>query len=166
MASSKGDLMTFIVLFVGAIIAIVMLSASADQVSLQTSTIIITNSTVTGPAVNSTLDLTGRELLTTVEIYNATNVSQSLRGVGGVALQSGSTSGGVLTVQLLINDTSSNFASQSINISYTANPNGFLPTAADRSIMNLVIIFGALAALVFVIVMLFQSESMKELLKR
>ena len=152
-------------IFVGTIIAATLIATIGDSIFTQTNTIAVTNNTVTAAAVNTTLDVSGRELLTTIEIYNATNVTDSLVGLGGL-LQTGTATDGLLSVQLILNDTASAFAGESVNISYTANPDGFLSDGGARSIANLILIFAALAILVFTIVVIFQNENFRRLLNR
>ncbi len=152
-------------IFVGTIIAATLIATISDSIFTQTNTIAVTNNTVTAAAVNTTLDVSGRELLTTIEIYNATNVTDTLVGLGG-SLQTGTGTSGLLSVQLILNDTASAFAGESVNISYTANPDGFLSDGGARSIANLILIFAALAILVFTVVVIFQNENFRRLLNR
>ena len=161
----EGDGKAILSIFIGAIIAVVCLGTIADSIYTQTNTFTNANETVTAPVVNGTLDLTGRELVTQVEIYNNTNISQSLIGSGG-SLQTGTATSGTRTVQLAIDDNAVAFAGLSVNVSYIYNPEGYLSLGGARSIQSLILIIGALAILIFVIVVLIKSGSLGILIKR
>lgn len=164
MTSFKSDGKAILIVTIGALIAIAFLATIADSIFEQTNTIAFTNVTVTSAAVNTTLDVTGRQLLTTVQIYNSSNFTDSLVNSGG-SLQTGAGSSGLLSVQLLLNDTASAYAGKTINISYTANPDGYLSLGSSRSIANLIIIFGSLAVLIFVIIVFIMNGSMGKLIR-
>lgn len=151
---NKSDTVVFIMIFIGVIIAINFLVPISDQIALNSRTITITNNTVTAPEVNETLDLIGRELINSIEIYNASNLTP---GITGAFLSTKLGSAGLLTVQLTLNDSAATFAGQDINVSYTANPDGYLSSGATRSINNLNILFGALAILILILVMLIKD---------
>ena len=152
-----------IVLFIGAIIAVTFMSPIGDIIFGTTNTITITNQTVTGATVNTTLDIRGREILTTVAIINETNATDSLVNEGG-SLQTGTGSDGLLSVQLLLNDTAADFAGLGVNVSYTANPDGYISNSGGRSITQIILIIAALAIVVFTIVM-FWKGGIQELFK-
>jgi len=161
MADFKTDGKTIFTIFVGAIIAATLIVAIADQVNLTTSTFRVDNVTVTAPAVNATLDLTGRELISRLGITNESqpNLTNQL------TLQTGTGTTGLRSVQLTINDTSSNYAGVSVNVSYTYNPDGYVSDPGGRSITLLITLFAALAILIFVIVVLFQG-TLKAIIER
>ncbi len=165
MTSFKSDGKAILIVTIGALIAIAFLATIADSIFEQTNTITFTNVTVTGAAVNTTLDLTGRQILTTVHIYNSSNFTESLVNSGG-SLQTGVGSNGLLSVQLLLNDTGSPYAGETINISYTANPDGYLSDTSSRAIALLIVIFGSLGVLIFVIVVFIRDGSMGRLIGR
>lgn len=164
MSSLKSDGKTLLIIFIGAIIAATLIASIADQVVGVTTTITVTNATVTAAVVNTTLDVRGRTLLTTVNIINASNETDTLIDLGG-SLQTGTGSNGLRSVQLILNDTASDFAGEDVNISYTADPDGYIPTASGRSITILITLFAALATLIFVIVVLLKHGSMGDLIK-
>lgn len=160
--SSDGKMIFSI--FIGAIITIVFLSSIADSVNLQTNTRSVANETVTSGAVNVSVDVTGRDLIGLAVIKNATNSTAiDLEGTG-VNVITG-INNGIQTVQLIVNDTGSNFAGQPLNLSYTYNPDGFVTDSGARSIVLLIVIFGALAIVVTVIAFLFRG-SLANLLTR
>jgi len=159
---SKMNIAFIVMIFVGAIVAATIIVNIADQTNLLTNTFPATNTTVTVPAVNATTDLTGRELLTEIEIVNATGANNT--DIVGLFLRTGTGTNGLRSVQLVANDTASGIVGVSVNTSYTYNPDGFVSTAGGRSITNLIPLFAALAIVIFIIVMLFKSEAMINLL--
>ncbi len=164
MAITDGDFKAIMLVFIGGIVAIVILASVADTIFPQTNTLAVINTTVTGAAVNTTLDLQGRELLTTQEIHNSTNATDNLFDEGA-SLQTGTGTNGLLTVQLILNDTAAAYVGRPIDVSYTFNPDGYISNSGGRSINNLIPIFAALAILVFVIVMFIKFGSMGTLIR-
>ncbi len=163
MVSLDTDGKAIFIVFLGAIIAATLLATIATSTIGETTTITITNASVTSAAVNATLDVRGRQLLTTVAIINTSGTD--LTGVGA-SLQTGTGSNGLLSVQLLLNDTASSHAAKAINISYTANPDGYISDTGGRAITNLIPLFAALAILVFVIVVFIKNGSLGKLMGR
>ena len=165
MATIKGDGKTLIMIFVGLIMAIVLLISISDQTFLLTNEITVTNATVTVSATSNLTDINGRTLVTGIEIYNATNASHAaaddLLARTNITFVTNLGSTGLQTVQLQVANVQGNtiWFGQNVNVSYTAEPDGFLPSTADRSIILLVVLFGALATLIFVIVMLLKNDT-------
>ena len=116
---SKTSIIFILIVFIGAVIAATLISSIANQTNLLTNTFTVNNDTVNVPsAVNSTLDLTGRDLVTEVEINNATdNAAGNNTAIVGLFLQRGFGSGGLLSVQLVANDTASGILGNSVNVS-------------------------------------------------
>lgn len=166
MTELKADGKMIFTIFIGAIIAIVFLSTIGDSIFTQTNTFTNINETVTGPAINGTVDLVGRELATSLSVINGSNASSADLLAQGIALQTGVGSNGLLTVQLSLNDSGSEYVGQPINVSYIYNPQGYVSDGGARSITSLILIFGALAILIFVVVVLFQTGSLSKLLGR
>jgi len=164
----KMDGKAILIIFIGTIIAITFLSTYSDSIFSQTNTISFANSTQIAPASNTSVDITGRTLLGVGDVRNATNSSGiDLTGSGGVFLRTAlSSTTGLSTVQLVVNDTGIAFAGEPINMTYNAEPDGYLPLASSRTIISLVILFGALAILVFTIVVLIQRGSWKRFIGR
>ncbi len=166
MATLKGDAVMFIVLFVGAIVAIVFLSTISDSVFSQTNAITISNNTVTPSTVgNGTTALLGREFLSGGIVTNSSNAL--ILSPLNYSVNTTTGSNGLLTVTLIRYDGSLSDpnATGAVNVSYEANPDGFVGDVT-RNINLLIPLFAALAILVFVIVMLFQpGTSFLELIK-
>ena len=165
MASFNLDGRMIFSIFIGAIITVVLLASIADQVFISTTILTNTNETVTVPAVNGTLDLTGREQRGNITIQNLTNdAGPNLEGQG-LNIITGTGSDGLLSVQLTINDTNASFAGESVNVSYNYNPEGYVSDSGGRNITLLIPILSALAILVTIIVFLWMG-SLKELIKK
>ncbi len=161
MATLKGDGKAILTIFIGVIIAATLIASIATTVTGDTTTISRNNQTVTVPTVNTTLALDGRELLSQISIENSTDGA----AVPGMTLQTAEGSNGLLTVELTVNDTAAAFAATSVNLTYTANPDGYIG-GNSRSIYLLVTLFGALAILVFIVVTLLKPGASLEKLMR
>jgi hypothetical protein len=148
-------------IFIGAIIATVILMSVSDQIFAQTNNIVITNNTVTLPAENQTLELKGRSLVTSIIILNSTEDDITAGYVQGSELGTN----GLLTVFIRSNSTSQDKGELG-NVSYTAIPDGHAVNNSDAGIINLILIFGALGILVFVIVMIFSGSMREFMMKR
>lgn len=162
--SFDGDGKAVFAFFVGAIIAIVFLASIADSVFTQTTTGTEANLSVTVPAINVTTAVNGRDLLdtTTVVISNATNISLVTHGLN---LSDGLV-GGVKTVTLTVNDSAGdNLVGTTVNLTYDYNPDGYIADSGGRSIALLITIFGALAILVFGIVVFVKDGTLGRLLR-
>lgn len=157
----KGDGAAIMAVFIGAIIAATLIANIGDQVNLATSTFDKVNLTVTVGAVNSSTDLDGREVVGTPLITNGSNADISTQ----IPVVTGVGTNGLLTVQIQPNDTSVNFVGQLVNLTYTYNPDGYINNSGGRSITLLILIFAALAIVVFVIVMFIKKGSMGELMR-
>ncbi len=148
--------------FIGAIIALAFMTVIADATFFPTTIGTNTNETVTGLAVNVSLDLTGRDLVT------ATSVTQNDTSaiVTGAILSTGTSSTtGLRSVQLTLNDTASGFVGKTVNVTYTYKPDGYLNDLASRSVLLLVILFAALGVLIFVIATFIKLGSLGELMR-
>lgn len=164
MASFKGDGKAIFMVLIGALIATVFLMTIADENVAQTSNFNANNTTVTAPTVNSSTDLTGRELVGTGEVVNSSGTDV----VGlGVLLRTGTSStSGLRTVQIFTNDTGSHSAGDTVNVTYIYRPDGYHNDAGTRSIVLLITLIAALAIVVFVIVVFAKHGSLSKLLRR
>jgi hypothetical protein len=158
-----GQIGWVIMIFVGLIITASILPEIANEQELITGLFSIVNGTVAVPAaVNSTTELTGRDLVTELNIVNATSVASG--DVVGLTLQQGFESDGLLHVQLFANDTASNILGNNVNVTYTYRQAGFVGNS-NVAVTALITLFAALAMVVFSIVMLFQGP-LRRLLKK
>lgn len=162
MATLKGDGKAFMVMFIGAIIAVVFLTSIADTDVNITSTQTLTNHSFTAGANGTSVDLPGRSVLSVSQVWNETN------GTAGFPLLLTSNNFSVTTtlnssrtgIRFTVLD--ENIESSLKNITYTFEPLGYLDSVGARSVNNLIVIFGALAILVFVVVILFKESSLKD----
>ena len=160
----KSDGKMILMLFIGVIIAVALYSVVADSVA--SGTVVsntFTNVTVTAPAVNTSLALNGRDLVGTGNVWNLTKVISSTT-TDNLTIREEIGSDGQKSVVLHTFVNSSGFAGEEVNVTYTSVPDGAV-TGSSRAIFLLVIIFGAIAIMVFAVVMLFRG-SFAELLKR
>ncbi len=159
MADFNVDGKMVMTIFIGAIITIVFLGSIADAIFTQTTILERTNNTVTAPAVNGTLDLVGREVVGEIIINNVSQANgENMEGTGLNIVTGTSASTGLLSVQLTVNDTGSGNASQSVNVSYTYQADGYISDSGGRSVTTLILIFGALAIVVFAIAQIFMGS--------
>lgn len=164
MASFKGDGRAIFLVFVGLILAATLIVPIADSVFTETNIITVTNVTVTAPAINVSLDVQGRTLISETNVSEASNVSNVSNGM---FVRSGiSTTTGLQSVQLFLNDTAAGFVGVEVNVSYTAEPDGYLQNSGARSMASLIVLFAALAALIFVIVVLVKDGSLGDMMRR
>ncbi len=153
----NSDMKVFFGIFIGVILAVALLVPAADTVFNSRNTFNQTNVSVTAPAVNATLTLTGRSLVsaTTPVVRNATNFALQNTGI----FVTDGLINGAQTVFLSTNDTGSNNAGNAVNVSYLFVPDGFVPGAAG-TILGLVVLFGALGVLIFVVFKVVKEGSM------
>ena len=164
MAMLKSDGKMIFMIFIGVIITVVFLNGIADQVSLQTQTQTLTNLSATVPATANTTftpQLPGRQNITAITVVNAT--------------------GSVFTNNFTVNttDASGNLGifffptdaavtegvnGSDVNLTFTMQPFGYLQDSASRNVSTLIVLFAALAIVVFVIVVLFKFGSLEEMM--
>lgn len=158
-----GDSAAILGLFLIAIIGITFLSSIGDDVQGATQTITVNNDTVTLPSsVGGTLELTGRDLVSTTSIINQTGVDLT----GNVSLSDGLGSDGTKTVILTLDGLlidGEEINGTSANVSYVANPDGSVQ-GSNATIIDLVVLIGALAILVLVIVVLIKKGYLGKLI--
>ena len=65
---------------------------------------------------------------------------------------------------MTVNDTASDFAGTSVNVTYNFRPDGYLNNSGARSVSLLIIIFAALALMVFVVAIFIKHGSMGSLM--
>ena len=162
MASIKnGDLNFIFMIFIGLILAVALLVPSADQISLTTTDDSAVNTTYAMPISASTLELTGRNILNTPVVTNATG--GEIITTGNYTIADGTGTDGLISI--ILTSDGGIYEGENVNISYTYQPDGSMSTSGSRSILRLVLIFGALAILGFAIVQLFKQESFAKLIK-
>lgn len=158
---NSGDFIAIIAIFVGVIIATVLLSSISDSIFDQTTTFTVTNESVVVGAINVSVATTGRDLVGAGTVSNSSNASLNAFGLSVIdnVLISGAK-----TISLVANDTASGKVGTTVNVSYTYNPDGYLSDGGARSIASLIVVFGAIAAFMFVIIILIKQGSFRELM--
>jgi len=160
----KADGKAILIAFIGAIIATTLIVSISDQTTLMTSDRKINNGTVTALAVNTSLDLTGRDLVGTPVTGNA-SVAGNLQN-NGVTIAEGFTSGGLRSVQLTLNDTAAAYVGKSINTTYSYRPDGHVGTGTGAiSITQLIVLFSAIGVMIFVVVMFIREGTLGKLIR-
>ena len=159
MAKFNGDAPMLILMFIGVLIGVIFLGSIANQTIAVTSTANFngsaTGGTTTMPLENVTIDLTGRDTPTGVLITNATSGLTVGSGNYTVSATKSATTG-LQTVSL--KTLTDSYAGRPVNVSYGYNPDGYVD-GSSRTLILLIIIFGALAVLLFVVASLFAPGS-------
>jgi len=146
----KGEVSigSILMVFVAIIVAIALLIASAQNLSV-TSAVRTYNTTtgddtVTLAANGARIDLLGQELISTPVLHNASDNSGLVINVANYTVgEHVSTSTGVKSI--FIQTDAAQFASTAVNITYTYGGEGFVTDGGARSVIGLIIIFAALA---------------------
>lgn len=150
MKNKKGEITTGLILmtFLSIIVGLVLLTGSFDFLGQATNTFYLSNQTYTAPAVSSTIDLYGQELIDTPVVYNRSNMTAGAIASGNYTIaERVSTIDGVKRISYTSN-AGSVFAGQPINVSYTYGHLGYIDSAGGRSIADLIPIFAAIALIV------------------
>ncbi len=163
MVSLQSDGKAIFKVFIGAIIALAIITIIGSAIVGQT-TISSIAINVTAPEVNATLDLEGRTLVSATSVANAANASNS--SVGLILQTATSITTGLRTVQLTLNDTAAEFAGTLVTTTYTAEPDGYLNNSGARAISLLILIFAALAIMIFVVVVFIKDGTLGRLMGR
>ncbi|HEC39511.1 MAG TPA: hypothetical protein ENI29_14825 [bacterium] len=136
------------------------MTSFADNIFTQTTTATVVNTSVTVLAINTSLALEGRDLISATEVINVTFTDLAERGL----IISDGVLNGAKTVTLTANDSASALVGTAVNVSYTYNPDGYISDAGGRSISKLILVISALAIVVFVIVVMFKFGSINQLI--
>ncbi len=160
----RGDGKAVFAFFIGAIITIVFLASISDSVFTQTNTATQVNLSVVVPAINVSTTIAGRELLVLTTVSNSTFIGLQNEGIN----ISTRIINGDQTVTLTPNDTASTLGhiGDTVNVTYTYNPDGYIDNSGGRSIAGLITLFGALAILVFGIVVFIKTGTLGRLMGR
>ncbi len=156
----KSNTNMIFMMFFGAIIATVLIGPIADSIFPTANSITYVNQSFTVGANGTSTAIDGRDLVGVGVIFNATG---TLINSDNVTVEDAilNTTGLKSVIVTVNNDT---FADQTLNFSYTFNPDGFIGNSGGRAIISLVILFAALGTVVFVIVTLWRNESFQKLL--
>ena len=159
----NSDLKVFFGIFIGVILAVALLGPAADTIFTSTNTFNQTNLTITSPDANENLSLTGRSLVVggAVSVFNNTNNNGSVINASNFTFQTGIVNG---LSSVIYTNLESELNGTSLNISYLFVPDGFVP-GGGGTILSLVILFGSLAVLIFVVAKVMREGSMVNFLR-
>ncbi len=169
MASFNGDGKAIFIVFVGAIIAATLIVGIANQVTGVTTLFQANNVTYTAPTLNFSeggfTALEGRQHTNGTQIVsNATGAITSGPVQNFTLVSERSPTSGLQTVMLIMN-TSTHANGTDVNVTYEYQPDGYIRESGGRSITLLIVIFSALAVLIFVIVVFVKEGSMGKLIR-
>ncbi len=156
MVMLNNDVKVFFGIFIGVILAVVLLSSAADTVFLSTNNFNQSNATITTPAISVVTAIEGRELVGTATVLNGSFVVPSSN-----VTVSDQNLNGTQTVTVLVENAS--FANVPLNFSYVFVPDGNVP-GVGGTVLRLVLIFGSLGVLIFVVFKVVKEGSMKNFL--
>ena len=96
-----------------------------------------------------------------------TNISDAGNTSVGLIIQTATSSTtGLRTVQLTLNDTAADYAGTPVNVTYTFEPDGYLNNSGARAMALLILIFAAIGIMIYVVVVFIQDGSMGRLMGR
>jgi len=154
--SKNVDAMMIFALFVGLIITVTFMVNIGDSISDSTTLTSVTNLSATVPAINTTFSpkVPGRANTTVITIINGTQDFTNNFTVNT------SDSNGVLGVFLFPKDAANteNVISGAVNLTYTYEPQGYIPDSGARNVTLLILIMSALAIVVFAVAMLMKGS--------
>lgn len=140
MRNKKGEANIGVLLTVAiaVIVGLVLLQASAPNVTTLTTTSSNTNKSYTLPANGASIALDG-QAVSNVVVLNRTGATYQVVPSNNYTISNYGATGASLT----INDAT--FASKTANITYTYEPIGYSTDAGGRTVSGLILLFGALA---------------------
>ncbi len=162
MVRSNVDVKVFFAVFIGVILAVALLVPAADTIFTSTNTFNVTNETVTAPTLNQNLTLTGRSVFGTVSVFNNTNNNGSVVPSSNFTIQTGLVNG---LSRVVYTNLDADWNGVSVNVSYDFVPEGNVP-GAGGTLLTLVVLFGSLGVLIFVVVKVMREGSMKNFMER
>lgn len=157
--NSKGQMVgvgSLLILFIGIVVCISLLPGIYGPIGQTTITNTYTNQTVTFPAVNSSISLSGREVVGSVVAFNATNGTTPQITGNNFTITNNQVVNGALVARLKVND-GNLFAGQSVNLTYTVEPDTYPDESGSRSMIQLIAIFAAIAIFVTVAMKVYED---------
>ena len=150
--NSKGQINIggILIAFIGVIVGLLLFQAMNPFIGDATgkNSITVENSTTTLPASGSPVDFDGQELIGSATVTNASG--GQIVPTTNYTFAEGVGSDGVKG--LIFEGTSGSYVGQSVNLSYSAYPDGYIDNAGGRSIALLIPIFAALLIMVIALV--------------
>lgn len=173
MATLKGDGKTLIVIFIGAIIAAVLIGSIANQVTIVARATAVTNESLSVASAVGTIANVSNNTLFSIGHTNWTAAPTAVRAGNGTLFTSAVDYNTSLTTYKIwfynTNPVNTSLkSSQNItNVDYSFTFNDYITDSASRNTIEIVLLMAALAVVVFVIVSLLRPGStLSELMKR
>lgn len=164
---ANSDFKTIMVILIGILITAVLIGSIADQVVNHTETQERVNDSVTtATTANTTVELTGGGYQGTPTVNNGTTDITTIANFTFVDTET--CDDGLLCVQIKTTDDAiaAGYNNSAINVTYEMEPDGYITSSGVRAVTKLIIIFSALAIVIFTIVYMFMSDSLKNLMRR
>ena len=149
--NNKGEITTGVMIgvFVGIIVALVLLSAVSPYIGQSSQTQQLVNLTVTPSGTLGTyIDVRGQELLGTPIVTNSSN-AVVIPASNYTIVERVSPIDGLKRIAITINPSASTWNASAINVSYAYGMEGYADDGGARAIIPLITIFAVLAILVF-----------------
>lgn len=149
-----------IMVFVVVIVGVAFLTGGIASNVAQTRTLSsVANSTITSDAINVTVEMPGSGYTDTPIIINSSGDELTVTTDYVTESRAAPVTSGVVTNTFI--PRTADGASQSINVSYTSEPDGYDTSSGGRAIILLVIIFATLAIAVVALVPALRSGVME-----
>lgn len=139
-----------VMIAIAIIVAVIIIQASADNMSVLTTKNSVVNQSVTAPAAGSTSAILTGQAVSGVTVINGT--SGTVIPASNYTITNYVVSNGQLVSTFTTNAGPYGFAGKSINVSYTYEPFGYDTNTGGRAVANLIILFAALAIAIVVLV--------------
>lgn len=146
MKNKSGEITVGAILigFIGILVGLIILQGTFPYIGQTTNTYSVANKTITNPAVGSSIDLVGQELLSTPVVTNRTS--------GTVVTATNYTIGERVSPvdglkRVYFQNLGGSFNGVALNVSYDYGQEGYIDDAGGRATTGLIPIMGALALL-------------------
>lgn len=160
----------FIILVIGILVGLVFLQATSNSVAEQSTIIYKVNQTITFPTNTTYVTLLGKAVSPSASSANVV----AINATGGEVIATANytisnyyNNNGALEARLYGRPTvsSSVYAGLPVNVSYAYESANYVTDSGSKTVIGLIVLFGALGILGFVIHYLFKSEDMQNILR-
>lgn len=151
----------FIMIAIAAIVGVILLAASAQNIHPTVNTVDIVNYTQTLGAINTKVAIPGQAVVGAIIVHNITDDDGSVIGSGNYSITDNDILDSSLTATFNVTDAA--IASTDVNLSYTSEPDGYSTSSGARAIARMIIIFFALAIAVVVLVPTLRSKILESM---
>ena len=161
--NNKGqmEVAALIILFISILVGLVLFLPIAQNVGSVTDTQVFntteSGTVFTAPASGASTDLTGQELIGDAVVQNGSDGTAIETAGNWTVTEIVSTTTGVKTLSFTTT-AGSEFASKSVNLTYTYGPDGYIESAGARSITGLIVLFFALGIAVVAMTPVMRSK--------